>query len=142
MPRIAKELSALEVKRLKHHGGSANATFSVGGVAGLLMQITPGDGRSWVLRVSIGGKRREIGLGGQPKPSAPTPSQDADTPPLTDTGRVKTFTGKIVSLEEWRNLPEWEQRGPNGRLWCGICREWVAEDSPCPSGICGKGGKG
>jgi hypothetical protein len=66
MPRIAKELSALEVKRLKHHGGSANATFSVGGVAGLLMQITPGDGRSWVLRVSIGGKRREIGLGGYP----------------------------------------------------------------------------
>ena len=79
---------------------------------------------------------------GQPKPSAPTPSQDANTPPLTDTGRVKTFTGKIVSLEEWRNLPEWEQRGPNGRLWCGICREWVAGDSPCPSGICGKGGKG
>jgi integrase len=66
MPRIASELSALDVKRLKHHGGTANATFSVGGVAGLLMQITPGGGRSWVLRVSIGGRRREIGLGSYP----------------------------------------------------------------------------
>ena len=30
------------------------------------MQITPNGGRTWLLRASIGGKRREIGLGGFP----------------------------------------------------------------------------
>jgi hypothetical protein len=62
---------------------------------------------------------------GQPKPSAPAPSRDADTPPLTDTGRVKTWTGKIVSLDDWRNMSEWERHGPKGRIWCGIHREWI-----------------
>lgn len=66
MPRIAKELSALDVKRLTHPGTPGNSNFAVGGVAGLLLQITPAGGRSWLLRVSIGGKRREIGLGGFP----------------------------------------------------------------------------
>ena len=61
----------------------------------------------------------------QPKPSAPAPSRDADTPPLTDTGRVKTWTGKIVSLDDWRNMSDWDRHGPNGRIWCGIHREWI-----------------
>lgn len=66
MPRVARELSALDVKRLQHPGTRGNATFAVGGVSGLLMQITPNGGRTWLLRVSVGGKRREIGLGGFP----------------------------------------------------------------------------
>lgn len=66
MPRIAKELSALDVKRLTHPGAKGNVTFAVGGVSGLLLQITPNGGRTWLLRVAIGGKRREIGLGGYP----------------------------------------------------------------------------
>ncbi|MEQ8254801.1 MAG: integrase arm-type DNA-binding domain-containing protein [Roseovarius confluentis] len=66
MPRVAKELSALEVKRLQHPGTSRNATFAVGGVSGLMLQITPNGGRTWLLRVTVGGKRREIGLGGFP----------------------------------------------------------------------------
>lgn len=66
MPRVAKELSALDVKRLQHPGKGGNATFAVGGVSGLLMQITPNGGRTWLLRVLVGGKRREIGLGGFP----------------------------------------------------------------------------
>jgi len=32
----------------------------------LLLQITPNGGRTWLLRVAVGGKRREIGLGGFP----------------------------------------------------------------------------
>ncbi|PTX54655.1 integrase [Litoreibacter ponti] len=67
MPRVAKELSALEVKRLKHPGTGGSVSFAVGGVAGLLMQTTRTGGRTWILRVSIGGKRREIGLGGFPE---------------------------------------------------------------------------
>lgn len=67
MPRVAKELSALEVKRLQHPGTGRNVTFAVGGVSGLLLQVTPTGGRTWLLRASIGGKRREIGLGGFPE---------------------------------------------------------------------------
>ncbi|WP_442772637.1 tyrosine-type recombinase/integrase [Paenirhodobacter enshiensis] len=66
MPRVAKELSALDVKRLTHPGRGRNVTFPVGGVTGLLLQITPSGARSWILRISVGGHRREIGLGGYP----------------------------------------------------------------------------
>lgn len=66
MPKKAAELSAKEVRDLRHPGHGLNVTFPVGGVSGLLMQITPTDARSWVLRTMVGSKRREIGLGGFP----------------------------------------------------------------------------
>lgn len=66
MPKKAKDLSALEVGRLRHPGQGRNVTYAVGNVAGLLLQCTPSGGRAWVLRVLVGGKRREIGLGGYP----------------------------------------------------------------------------
>lgn len=40
--------------------------YAVGVVPGLLLQVTSAGGRSWILRVKIGNKRREIGLGGYP----------------------------------------------------------------------------
>jgi integrase len=66
MPKRARELTALDVKRLDHPGGRGNVTVAVGGVAGLMLQITPGGGRSWLLRTMVGAKRREIGLGSYP----------------------------------------------------------------------------
>ncbi|KAE9625931.1 tyrosine-type recombinase/integrase [Parasedimentitalea maritima] len=66
MPKITDELSALNVKRLVHPGGSRNVLISVGGVPGLHLQLTPKRGRSWVLRVKVGDARRDIGLGGFP----------------------------------------------------------------------------
>lgn len=66
MPRVANELSALEVKRLKHPGKGRNVTFAVGGVSGLYLQVTPNNGRTWLLRTKVGDSRREIGLGGYP----------------------------------------------------------------------------
>ena len=66
MPKKVAELSAKEVRDLKHLGRGLNKTYSVGGVDGLLMQITPTGARSWVLRTMVGSKRREIGLGGFP----------------------------------------------------------------------------
>jgi integrase len=66
MPKVAEELTALDVKRLAHPGGKRNVLFSVGGVPGLHMQLTPKDGRSWVLRAKVGTLRRDIGLGGYP----------------------------------------------------------------------------
>ena len=70
MPKIARELSALEVKSLSGHGWHA-----VGGVAGLLLQVKcePDTGkvlsRSLILRKRIGGKRQPIGLGSYPQTS-------------------------------------------------------------------------
>jgi integrase len=68
MPKVAKEMGALEVKRLVHPGLShLPVSVAVGGVAGLQLQITPNGGRSWLLRATIGGRRREIGLGSFPE---------------------------------------------------------------------------
>lgn len=61
MPKRAKELSALEVKRLTAPGWHA-----VGTVAGLGLKVSPTGTRAWVLRVVVGAKRREIGLGAYP----------------------------------------------------------------------------
>lgn len=66
MPRVAEELGSLQVKRLAHPGGKGNAMMPVGGVAGLYLQLTPKGGKSWILRMLIGGSRRDIGLGGYP----------------------------------------------------------------------------
>lgn len=66
MPKVAAEMSALEVRGLSHPTGKGNALFAVGGVTGLYMQITPSGGRSWILRTTIGKARRDIGLGGFP----------------------------------------------------------------------------
>ncbi|GAA6161851.1 site-specific integrase [Ruegeria sp. HU-ET01832] len=66
MPKKARELSALEVKRLEHPGHGSNATIAVGGVDGLLLQVTPSGARSWLLRCKVGNRRRHIGLGGYP----------------------------------------------------------------------------
>lgn len=61
MPRIAKELSALEVGRLTKPG-----LHFVGGVPGLALQVVTTGARTWILRASVGSKRRDIGLGGYP----------------------------------------------------------------------------
>lgn len=68
MPKIAKELTALHVKRLTRPGWHA-----VGGVAGLLLQIRAPSSvngtfsRSWVLRLRTAGKRQPLGLGPYPQ---------------------------------------------------------------------------
>lgn len=61
MPKIAKELSALQVSRLLEAGHHA-----VGGVTGLYLYVTATGARSWVLRIEVGKKRKHMGLGGFP----------------------------------------------------------------------------
>lgn len=66
MPRVAKELGPLDIKRATHAGGKRNTMLPVGGVAGLYLQVTPNGGKTWVLRAALAGKRAEMGLGGFP----------------------------------------------------------------------------
>lgn len=61
MARRADELGALVVSRITVPG-----LHFVGGVPGLALQVLPTGGRSWVLRMTIGTKRRDMGLGGIP----------------------------------------------------------------------------
>ena len=61
MPRKVELLSAIDIKRLEGRG-----LHAVGGVAGLYLQIAKGGSRSWILRTTVGSKRRDIGLGGFP----------------------------------------------------------------------------
>lgn len=66
MPRKAKEMSAVEVRKIAHPGTGGNRNVAVGGVDGLLLQVTPTGARSWLLRATVKGKRRQIGLGSYP----------------------------------------------------------------------------
>lgn len=58
MPKVARDLTNVEVKRLDQPG-----FHNVGHVPGLILQIGKSGSRSWVLRIRIGSKRRDIGLG-------------------------------------------------------------------------------
>lgn len=87
MPKRVKELSALEVKRLEYPHAKAKAKGTkplpvykaVGGVAGLHLQLTSGEGKSWIFRYAVENgadkqgnkkyKRRSLGLGGYPEVS-------------------------------------------------------------------------
>lgn len=61
MPRKVPEMSPVSVRRLARNG-----LHAVGGVAGLHLYVKPSGSRSWVLRVMVGNRRRDIGLGGYP----------------------------------------------------------------------------
>ncbi|MGR1580098.1 tyrosine-type recombinase/integrase [Thalassobius sp. S69A] len=62
MPRrTLKELTAFQVDKLDKPG-----YHRVGGVSGLCLQVKASGSRSWVLRMTFGGKRRDLGLGSYP----------------------------------------------------------------------------
>lgn len=61
MARKAKDLTAFSVARLNTPG-----MHFVGEVPGLALQVLRTGGRTWVLRIVIAGKRRDMGLGGYP----------------------------------------------------------------------------
>lgn len=60
MPQVAKPMSAKKVDALKA------GAHAVGGSAGLYLVVAQSGGRSWLLRASVNGKRREFGLGSYP----------------------------------------------------------------------------
>lgn len=58
MPKFAKELTAAAVAKLREPG-----RYPVGGAAGLQLRVTEAGSRLWVHRITVDGKRRDIGLG-------------------------------------------------------------------------------
>ncbi|MBW6419503.1 site-specific integrase [Celeribacter sp. PS-C1] len=57
-----------ELDALTHTGANDKPErYGVEGIPGLYMQITPKGSKSWLLRVSVNGKSRELGLGGYPE---------------------------------------------------------------------------
>lgn len=62
-----------------------------------------------------------------PPPSAPVHSGDeAETFREGQDlfGRPRTWTGRIVNLDEWLMLSAWDRHGPGGRIYCGLCCRW------------------
>ena len=39
-------------------------------------------------------------------------------------GNPKTWTGRVVSMDEWRRLSRWDRHGSTGQVWNGITRQW------------------
>jgi len=83
MPRKTPELPDIQIRRLRHgttkSGKLCKRQHAVGGVTGLYLQCMPPIGnentgsRQWILRATIGDKRKELGLGGYPS----IPAKDA-----------------------------------------------------------------
>ena len=57
-----------------------------------------------------------------------TPPNAPDASPYgqTFTGLQRTWTGKVVSLDEWRRLSNWDRHGSTGRMWYGLTQQWEA----------------
>jgi integrase len=62
MPKKARELTALDVKRITKPG-----RHTVGFIPGLMLVVKDTCAKSWILRTIIGNKRRNIGLGAYPE---------------------------------------------------------------------------
>jgi integrase len=69
MGKRAKEVSAELLRRLhgRHKELRTARLYAVGGVAGLFLRITPSGAASWILRVIVAGRRRDIGVGSYPE---------------------------------------------------------------------------
>jgi integrase len=81
MPKRSRELSAMEVGRLREEGD-----HNVGGIPGLYLQIISGS-RAWILRFKIGTRRRRMGLGGFPAvPLAQARERAREAHKLIDSG--------------------------------------------------------
>ena len=62
MPKTTPRVEAKTVEAMTTPG-----RHPVGGVRGLMLQISPSGTRAWVIRITVGAKRRDIGLGPYPE---------------------------------------------------------------------------
>lgn len=74
MGRKAKDLAPLAIGKLQTPG-----MHFVGHVSGLALRVSDTGARSWILRIMVGGKRRDIGLGAFPEVSLAAAKDAAKT---------------------------------------------------------------
>jgi integrase len=98
MPRVAKPLSAIEVKRLVAPG-----LHPVGTVSGLRLCVKPSGAKSWVLRTMVGARRSELGLGGYPTVTLAQAIEAA----RTTLQQVKAGVDPAASRRATRQAIEW-----------------------------------
>ncbi|MGZ2744040.1 integrase arm-type DNA-binding domain-containing protein [Burkholderia stagnalis] len=146
MPRIAAELGPLAGSRLSKPGKHA-----VGHVAGLVLQISPTGAKSWLLRVSVGGRRREIGLGAYPGASLRDAHAKAQAkrdeivsgidPVLARKeadSRLRASQAYEITFEEAAKrfikakAPEWKN-AKHGDQWRNTLAEYAYPPSPSPT---------
>lgn len=98
MPKIAKALTSIEVKRLNEAG-----LHSVGTVAGLGLNISASGSRSWILRYKKGSTRHELGLGSYPEVTLATAHERA----RAAKDSIKNGKDPIQERKEKRAIIEW-----------------------------------
>ena len=98
VPKIAKQLSAIEISRLKQPGN-----YAVGGVAGLYLYVNEGAGRSWILRIMVGKVRRHLGLGSYPSVSLAEAREQARMLRTEVSSGVDPICRKQTMLKELRD---------------------------------------
>lgn len=135
MPKKARELSILAVKRIRDPGMHA-----VGGVPGLHLQVTESGARSWVLRTTVGARRREIGLGSfdeVPLATARDKARDARAriaqgfDPVAERRRLRMAHTRVLTFDEaasrmldakeseWRNVKHRRQWATTLKTYAG-----------------------
>jgi len=65
-------------------------------------------------------------------PSAPEPIRPApEVFPygLGINGTPRTWAGRVVALDEWRRITDWERHGSTGKVWNGLTRQWEPADT-------------
>lgn len=61
---------------------------------------------------------------------ARVPPPDAFPHGVSVAGRPRTWTGRVVSLEHWRRLSDWDRHGSHGRTWNGLTQGWGEKGHP------------
>ena len=120
-------LTAAKVKALTkpgmHHDGR-----------GLYLRVAPGGSKGWMLRATIDGRRRDIGLGGHPTVTLPKARQLAEArrlavaegrDPLAEKRRAKmpTFREAAETVHA-ANLPRW-RNGKHTDQWINTLRTYA-----------------
>lgn len=66
---------------------------------------------------ALGAEKRNFGLQAASQKSSSPAKRHLDD-------AMVTWTGRVVPFGHWAGLSDWERHGPNGRHWCGICKDW------------------
>ena len=68
----------------------------------------------------------EVAIVATPPARTSDPKPSAETFPhgLSVTGQPKTWTGRIVPFDDWKQLSDWDRDGSSGKLWNGVTRQW------------------